>query len=156
MWLVVFRANNIKKYHSHCRMSNINEIYENLELHLKKHKKDNKDKLHNKHNRDNKDNREKLPEESKKMLFVDSLSNSRFRQNKFQYKSDGPVPYFNVLEGQKVKFSNLCLLLCDYIVNNSLYLDNGLIKCDDFLRSFCGKDTVSFIWLVSQFRRILI
>jgi hypothetical protein len=121
-------------------MSNLNEIYNNLEKHLKKNEK-----------------REDcvLLEKNNEPILLDNFSKSRFRARHFRYKDNCVIPYFNKLAGLKVRFSELCKLLCNYINKNSLYLENGLIRCDAFLQSFVGKETASFIFLIGKFRLIL-
>ena len=117
-------------------------IYENLEKHIKKYQRAVMDVSSTCVKKD-------------KPIFVDTLSKSRFRKKHFAFKSDGPIKMFAEKANTKVQFAELCKLLRDYISTNSLYLDNGWISCDDFLKNFTGKETVSFVWLVSQFRLIL-
>ena len=120
-------------------MSNLNEIYTNLEKHLSKHSK--RDGV--------------ITEKKIEPILLDNFSKSRFRNRHFKYQDNGQIPYFNKLAGLKVRFSEVCKLLCNYIIQNSLYLDNGLISCDNFLQSLVGKETTTFMFLVSKFRLIL-
>lgn len=120
-------------------MSNLNEIYTNLEKHLSKNK-----------NRDG-----VILERKENPILVDNFSKSRFRNNHFKYLEQSTIPYFNKLAGIKVRFSEVCKLLCNYIIQNSLYLENGLISCDPFLKTLVGKETTTFMFLVAKFRLIL-
>jgi len=120
-------------------MSNLNEIYTKLEKHLSKN-----------------ENREGVILEKKtEPLLLDNFSKSRFRNRRFKYLENNSIPYFNKLAGIKVRFSEVCKLLCNYIIQNSLYLDNGLISCDPFLQSLVGKETTTFMFLLAKFRLIL-
>ena len=120
-------------------MSNLNEIYNNLEKHLSKNK-----------NRDG-----VILERKENPILVDNFSKSRFRNKHFKYLENTNIPYFNKLAGIKVRFSEVCKLLCNYIIQNSLYLENGLISCDPFLQTLVGKETTTFMFLVAKFRLIL-
>ena len=120
-------------------MSNLNEIYSNLEKHLSKNEKHNGVIL----------------EKKVGPVLLDNFSKSRFRQRHFKYQDNIQIPYFNSLTGLKARFSEVCKLLCNYIIQNSLYLENGLIRCDDYLKSVIGKETTTFLFLVSKFRLIL-
>lgn len=113
-------------------MSDLNTIYENLKLHIS-------------------ENGKKI----RKPLFISNFSKSRFRNHHFKYLEENAIPYFKERAGQAVKYSELCKLICDYIRINNLYLSNGNIKCDLFLKRISEKDSVSFIWLLNKFRMIL-
>ena len=120
-------------------MSNLNEIYTNLENHLLKN--DKRDGV--------------ILEKKVEPVLLDNFSKSRFRNRHFSYKTNCEIPYFNKLAGIKTRFSDVCKLLCNYIIQNSLYLENGLISCDTFLQALVGKKTTTFMFLVSKFRTIL-
>jgi hypothetical protein len=113
-------------------MSDLNEIYENLKRPISDNEKKNR-----------------------RPLFVSILSKSRFRNHHFKYLVQNSIPYFNERAGKKIKYSDVCKLICEYVKSNNLYIDNGTIKCDDFLKQLSGRDTVTFIWLLSKFSMIL-
>jgi len=113
-------------------MSDLNTIYENLKQHISNSEK-----------------------KITKPLFISMLSKSRFRNHHFKYLEQNNIPYFNERAGKTVKYSDLCKLICEYIRINNLYLSNGNIKCDEFLKHISERDSVSFIWLISRFRMIL-
>lgn len=76
------------------------------------------------------------------------LRDSEFRYNYFSYKdgfSEGGALYKDVWSK-----------LRNYIAMNSLYLEDGNIKCDDFLKKYCKSETTSFFKLAAAFRRILL
>ena len=120
-------------------MSNLNEIYTNLEKHLSKNEI--RDGV--------------ILERKSEPILLDNFSKSRFRNRHFKYLENNNISFFNKLAGIKVRFSEVCKLLCNYIIQNSLYLDNGLISCDPFLKSLVGKETTTFMFLLAKFRLIL-
>lgn len=76
------------------------------------------------------------------------LRDSEFRHNEFLYRKpfgEGAVYYKDILK--KIRL---------YICHNKLWLDEGLIKCDDLLKKYCESETTTFLKLAVALRRVLV
>ena len=75
------------------------------------------------------------------------IINSDFRYNYFKFKN-------GFMQGG-ILYKDLCKKLRQYIINNSLFLKNGRIKCDAYLHYYCKSDEVSFFDLVKLFTLVV-
>jgi len=70
-----------------------------------------------------------------------------FRYNFFYFK-DG------FLKGG-ILYKDFCKELRQYIITNRLFLSDGRVKCNEYLRYYCKSDEVSFFDLVKLFTIVL-
>ena len=76
------------------------------------------------------------------------LRDSEFRHNEFLYKKpfgEGVIYYKDILKKIRI-----------YICDQKLWLEEGLIKCDDLLKKYCESETTTFLKLAVALRRVLV
>jgi hypothetical protein len=76
------------------------------------------------------------------------LRDSEFRYQEFNYRKpfgEGIVYYKDILK--KIRL---------YICDKKLWLEEGLIKCDDLLKKYCESETTTFLKLAVALRRVLV
>jgi hypothetical protein len=142
------------------RMSNLNEIHENIQNQIKTiEKKINStdraiDKIDDKINEfkinDRKDGRKKGkrgPPNNNDLHIRDA----EFRHNYFKYKEGA----LKVAGSEGSIYKDVLARLRDYISKNELFLQGGTIRCNDFIRVYCDSETVSFFKLAAALRRVL-
>ena len=66
--------------------------------------------------------------------------NSEFRYVQFRLK----------INNKPISFTKLCGLLVEYIKNNNILVESGIIHCDDYLKSICKSETTSFFSLLKM------
>ena len=76
------------------------------------------------------------------------LRDSDFRHNFFYFKK-------SFAKGGAL-YKETCKQLTNYIVKNGLFLPDGSIKCDVFLKRYCNTDVVSFFTLAKHLTLIYI
>ena len=81
-------------------------------------------------------------------LQIVQLRENKFRYNYFNYRSE-------FLKGG-VLYKDFCKMLRGYIITNGLFLPDGNVKCNEYLRAYCASDIVSFFDLAKQFTLFLL
>jgi hypothetical protein len=92
-----------------------------------------------------------------KSVGSNECRSSPFRDVKFRLKNPPTIrcPILEKNKGCPVSFSKICNMLVTYISMNKLFLDSGIIKCDDFLKSIIGADSTTFFLIVKNLRHII-
>ena len=83
----------------------------------------------------------------KTLLHIIQLRDADFRYNIFQYKE-------TFVKGSVV-YREVCSRLRNYIIENGLFLPNGSIKCNEYLRNYVDSDIISFFTLTKLLRLVL-
>jgi len=78
------------------------------------------------------------------------IRDSEFRHNYFKFKEGA----LKVGGNEGSLYKDVLARLRIYIFKNKLFLQEGLIKCDEFLRVYCESETVSFFKLAAALRRV--
>lgn len=90
--------------------------------------------------------------------LLSNYKGSKFRHIRFRFYKKAQIPNKLLIdkEDSTVTYKELCEMLRFYISSNSLYLHEGTIKCDKFLRELSGKkETLTFFELVKCFHKII-
>jgi len=87
-----------------------------------------------------------------KMIYLAS-----FRQHQFHFHKKSLIknPWLQKNSGKPILYSELCKFMRTYIIQNKLVGADGLIKCDEFLKTICGKDTVTLFEFLKHVKQII-
>lgn len=97
-------------------------------------------------------------------IFISNTSpaikcrNSPFRKNIFKFKQEPIIQslILNKNKGKEISFANLCNMMITYIYTNNLFIGNGIIKCDPFLKMVTKCDNINYFELMKNLRHIII
>jgi len=95
---------------------------------------------------------------TKNQITAFTCRDSLFRDVKFRFKPKPKIDHI-LLESYKnkpIKFSDLCTLLVQYIQTHGLFIENGIVRCDDFLKSITHCDEASFFTILKNIGQIIV
>jgi hypothetical protein len=82
---------------------------------------------------------------------ISSFCNSDFRYSYFKYRQE----FVNSGFGEGALYKQVLSNLRIYLTKHNLYLADGFIQCDEFLKLHLCDDKISFFKLAAGLRRIL-
>ena len=82
---------------------------------------------------------------------ISSFCNSDFRYNYFKYREE----FVNRGFGEGALYKQVLSKMRIYLAEHNLYLEGGLIQCDEFLKLYLCDDKISFFKLAAGLRSIL-
>jgi len=83
---------------------------------------------------------------------------AKFRNSLFYFKNSPGIKhiFLNANKGSLITYKGLCDLIRRYIINKNLLTRDGLIICDDFLKTVCKTNMISFFELATHFTSIIL
>ena len=83
---------------------------------------------------------------------------AKFRNSFFYFKQKptNKHAFLNNNKGKLIKYKNLCGLIRQYTIDKKLVTEDGFIICDDFLKTVCKTNIISFFELAKHFSSIIL
>ena len=99
-----------------------------------------------------------LATSSPKKTSVKQFASADWRTSVFQFHRKPRIdsPLFKARAGTSISYADLCQLLRTYIIDHTLVLPSGQIRCDSLLKALTGSDEASFFEIAKRFTSIVL